>query len=204
MILQEDGNFGGGVDVSFVASFAAEPTLAPQIDGNNFLSLELRFDQYPEEIAVQLRTTDSGTSIQRDDSGIVLFFRPPRYYVDYVEQTVIETIPIPDDIEGAGREYTFIITDSYGDGLCCNWAEGRDTGYTLYRGDPNDMDVIITSRFETSSREVTVFTVDGPISGSISPNPDDQKSEVLEPLPTAEIVVKITLDVFPDETGFYR
>ena len=204
VILKEDGDFGGGVDVSFVASFAAEPTLAPQIDGTSFLSLELRFDQYPEEIAVQLRTTDSETSIQRDDdSGIVLFFRPPRYYVDHVEQTVIEKIPIPDDIEGVGREFTFIITDSYGDGLCCNWAGERDTGYTLYRGDPSDMDVIITSKFETSSREVSVFTVDGPVGGSISTNPEEGKSEVLEPLPTAEIIVRITLDVFPDETGFY-
>ena len=203
IILDEDGDFGGGVDITFVASFDSEPTTAPQIDGNNFLSLELRFDQYPEEIAVQLRINDSETASQRDDSGSVLFFRPPRYYVDHVEQTVIEKIPIPDTTAGTSQQFTFIITDSYGDGLCCNWAGALDTGYTLYRGDPKNMDAIITSKFETSSREVSVFVIDGPDSDSTISKPEEEKTETPISVPTAEIVVRITLDVFPDETGFY-
>ena len=181
-----------------------EPTAAPVGLSENFLTLELRFDQYPEEIALQLRVSDSETSLERERSGTVIFFRPPRFYADYVDQTVVEVIPTPQINPGASRQFTFIVTDSYGDGLCCNWAGSTESGYTLYKGEKEENVVLASSRFEASAREITTFTIEATHMGAPRPSPGEDTTESpIIPLPTAEIKVTITLDTYPDETGFY-
>jgi hypothetical protein len=205
--LESDGQIGGGIDTSFVASFGTVSTPAPLSVGNNFLTLELRLDQYPEEIAIQLRISESEAAVeQRDASGTVLFFRPPRYFAGKAGETVVEKIPLPEIDPGTTRQFTFIITDSYGDGLCCNWVgtTSVDPGYTLYLGETSDNVILKTSTFEASSREVGTFTVDGSELGTPTLSPADSQSDATaEPLPTVELKVTITLDIFPDETGFY-
>jgi hypothetical protein len=117
IIFESDGNFDGTVEHTFIASFDTAPTSAPMV-GDTFLTLELRLDLYPEEIGVQLRMNgDTGsTAVSRADDSVV-FFRPPRYYSEFADTTVTERINVPIIEEGESRGFTFIITDSYGDGL---------------------------------------------------------------------------------------
>jgi hypothetical protein len=79
-----------------------------------------------------------------------------------------------------------------------------ETGYTLYEGEPGDDNVIVTSRLEATSREVTSFTVAGAPGSAATLNPADNLPQAQsEPQPTVDVKVTITLDIFPDETGFY-
>ena len=163
-------------------------------------------DLYPEELGLQLRASNTETATERQNSreDTIVFFRPPRYYADRAEEVVVEKIPIPTSSPGASRQYSFIVTDSYGDGMCCNWVGKTETGYTLYEGDRKYGKVIVDSKFEGSSREVNTFTIEGPAITEPTESPDSDVQEIpSEPQPLVEIKVTITLDVFPDETGFY-
>ena len=72
--------------------------------------------------------------------------------------------------------------------MCCDFSGGSDTGYALYQGPIEDGIVLVQSKFEGGSKEVDTFVLD-------SPNPT-------ESLPV-DIRVSITLDDYPEETGFY-
>jgi hypothetical protein len=194
LIWNQDGDFGRGIDFSFMASLADdnnnEPTPAP-IPSDYYLTLQLKMDMYPEEIGLQLRMGDPDTAIQRRVNETVIFFRPPRFYAGNADMVVIEKIPIPRAAVGTTREYTFIITDSYGDGLCCDSVGKFETGYSLYEGDPSSGIEIISSRLEATGREVITFVLDAP-------------ETVPTSSPTAvDVVVTIQLDNEADETGFY-
>lgn len=206
MIFEAAGDFESSVDFSFIASFNSEPTTAPQFDGDAFLTLELRTDLYPEELGLQLRASNSETAISRQSNreDTVIFFRPPRHYLDFVDHLVTEKIPIPTSHPGTNRQYILIVTDSYGDGMCCNWVGNLETGYTLYEGEPDDDNTIVTSRFEASAREITSFTIEGAADDGPTLSPaNDAAQTPTEPQPTVDVKVTITLDIFPDETGYH-
>ena len=94
-------------DVSLVDGSTPPPTCNT---GN--VSLSITFDNYPEETAWTLRNA-SGTTI---DSASYSTANPDG-------STVTRTF------SGlAPGDYTFIITDSYGDGICCSYGSGS---YTL-------------------------------------------------------------------------
>jgi hypothetical protein len=119
MLLHElSGDFQGGSDFTFIATEGSQQTDAPVIDSDFFITLELRMDLYPEEIGLQLRASNSETAQSRQSTreDTIIFFRPPRYYAGRSNQVVLERIPIPAPSRGANRQFTFIITDSYGDG----------------------------------------------------------------------------------------
>jgi len=205
IIFETDGMFEGGIDHSFIpGSTNGGSTVIEPIQSDTFLTLELRFDLYPEEVALQLRISNSETAVERQSNDdAIIFFRPPRYYAGLGSQVVTEVIPIPAPRPGLSRRYTFIVTDSYGDGLCCSWAgEDVEPGYTLWRGAPSDNNVIVDSKLEGKAREVTTFIVDG----NESSQPDGPSSGTqgipISPYPKVEVKVTIKLDTFPDETGF--
>lgn len=207
LILDENGAFGMGMDFTFLASLAVgnnEPTPTP-IPSDYYITLQLRLDLYPAEIGLQLRMghTDTGTTTERTVTDTVIFFRPPRYYAEYSDVVIVEKIPIPRAAVGTTQEYTFIITDSYGDGLCCNNVGEVESGYSLYEGDPSDGIEISTSRFQASSREVTTFVLDAPDPLPTLTPVDEASIAPTAPRPTVDVVVTITLDEFPKETGFY-
>ena len=193
LIWNQNGDFEGGIDYSFMASLTGgnnnEPTPTP-IPSDYYLTLQLNMDWYPEEIGLQLRMDDPDTATERRATDTVVFFRPPRYYTGYKDVVVVEQIPIPRAAVGTTREYTFIITDSYGDGLCCESVGKLETGYSLYEGDPSDGIEIISSRLQATGREVTSFVLDAPSSSTSSPT-------------AVDIVVTIQLDEDAEETGFY-
>lgn len=142
--------------------------------------------------------SDETATVGRQDEDLhpIIFFRPPGYYSDRVGETILEQIPIPDIAAGASRQFSFIITDRYEDGLCCSWKESSDTGYTLYNGDPAEGNVVVDSKFESTSKEVRVFDIQGGDSYA-----EDVESDA--PVQSLEIMVTIALDMYPDETGFY-
>ena len=206
MLFREiSGDFGGGSDVTFIASLDAEQTDAP-IVSDFYITLELRMDLYPEEIGLQLRASNTETAIERQATreDTIIFFRPPRYYAGKANEVITERIPIPTPSVGAFRQFTFIITDSYGDGVCCNWNGEFNTGYTIYQGDPEDGIVLAESKFEGTKREVTTFNIERPDGPNPTPSPMDSiDGETVPPQPSVNIKVSISLDAFPDETGFY-
>lgn len=113
MLLREiSGDFDGGTDVTFIASLDGEQTDAP-IVSDFYITLELRMDLYPEEIGLQLRSSNTETAIERLETreDTIIFFRPPRYYAGKSNQVITERIPIPTPSVGAFRQFTFIITD---------------------------------------------------------------------------------------------
>lgn len=199
MIFESDGNFVAGVDHTFIAVPLDGTTSAPVMPSEAHLTLELRMDLYPAEVSVQLRmhADEASLSRQTDRGDPIVFFRPPGYYKDRVNEVVTERIAIPAGTPGERRTFTFIITDRYGDGLCCASMGELEAGYTIYEGDRSTDRVIVQSKFEQLGREVQVFIID-------SNGMDGTDSEPLE-FPGTSIVVKVTinLDFYPDETGFY-
>ena len=107
-----------------------------------------------------------------------------------------EKIPLPAPNPGANRQYTFIISDSYGDGLCCDSVGNLEPGYTLWEGDPEEGKVVVSSKFEGIGREVTTFVLEGEIEAETQ-SPSSEKPEVVD------VKLTITLDQYPEETGFY-
>lgn len=201
-IFETDGQFKGGIDFSFLATTEPQPTEAPIVESDAYLTLQLNFDLYPGEVGVQLRASYAETAIERQSArgSTVIFFRPPRYYSSFTNERVTEQIPIPLPSAGSSREFTLIVTDSFSDGLCCNWNRTAQTGYTLYKGDPTEGEILVDSRFIGVAREITTFVVE-------NPNEESDQTEndltTAEPQDLIEIKVTITLDNFPDETGFY-
>lgn len=198
LIHEADGDFKEGFDFSFLATLEQQATEAPLVEGDAYLTLNLYFDLYPGEVALQLRAGNSQVAVQRQDiDNSVIFFRPPRFYSKYVNERVIERIPIPLPREGTSREFTLIVTDSFADGLCCNWNRTEKTGYTLFNGDAGLGDILVDSPFAGVGREVNTFIIEGP------PLDIDDSSGTKNPDDMIDIKVTITLDIFPDETGFY-
>eukprot|EP00980_Cylindrotheca_fusiformis_P031607 scaffold26676_cov137-Cylindrotheca_fusiformis.AAC.5 len=200
MIFENKGNFEGSMEFSFISSFDDDYTSPPKLNGELFLTLVLQLDLYPEEIGFQLRAKRTDTAIARQNTDdVVIFFRPPRYYAGMSRQTVTEIIPLPSIRPGAIREFTFIITDSHGDGLCCSWSgdNGILPGYTMYQRGPGLGNVLFNSNMQDTNREVHEFTIDGP------PADFGQTLRPTQPIPTVNIKVTITLDGYPTETGFY-
>jgi hypothetical protein len=144
-----------------------------------------------------MQNDEVAVSRQGDHNDTILFFRAPGYYADRVGEVVTERIPIPETPIGASRQFSFIISDRGGDGLCCSWTGGSNpTGYTIYEGDPSHGQVIVESKFKSLSREIQIFSVDGH---------DDVVSGQQEIASESNVEIKVTItsDIYPEETGFY-
>lgn len=190
IIFESDGNFQSGIDHTFFAAFPSTVSLPPS-DDYTYLTLVMRMDLYPGEISIQVRMDENEITLDRSDA--IIFFRPPNYYKNRVNEIVTERISIPQAPPEATLKFSFIIADRSDDGMCCNWNGELDTGYTLYKGDPSSNDVIVESKFESIGREVKTFHIDGAIDSREKTSDD----------PMIQIKVTVMLDVYPDETGFY-
>ena len=197
MIFESDGLFGGATHFSFLSSLnTGLPDSSNTLNGD-FVTLEMQFDVNPQEIGFQLRSehTEAVTSRQTKcgKEGSLISFRPAGYYDEsYATKNVTEIVPLPFIRSGSSRTFTFVITDSSGDGLCCNLSGGAASpGYTLYHMGPGFGEVLVASNMKDTEREIKTFTINGP--------PDDGTTEAL---PTVDIKVTISLDGYPTETGF--
>ena len=102
--------------------------------GDKTLTLTLTFDNYPEETSWQLQ---SGASVVASGGT-------------YGNQADGSTINVP--ITVAAGNYTFVISDSYGDGMCCNYGNGS---YSL-RDESNN---VLASGGSFGSSDSTNITV---------------------------------------------
>jgi hypothetical protein len=139
---------------------------------------------------------DDELDFDGSQSDTIIFFRPPNYYKDRVNEIVTEQISIPRASLEAPRPFSFIISDRSGDGMCCNWNGELDTGYTLYEGDPSNNHVIIDSKFEALGREVKSFDIHGERFSEVDSDNQGENSVI-------QINVTLMLDAYPDETGFF-
>jgi trypsin len=153
-------SFGYGMDHTFLASFDNDqpenPVDSSPGDGP-FLTLQIQFDEYPDEIGWILRSDYGGTTAQARMEGRqttnTVAFRSPRYYNSTVaSQLVTETIPVPAE----NAEYTFILTDSFGDGLCCESGSGS---YSIFNGPAENQDLLASGDANGSSGETKDFTL---------------------------------------------
>jgi len=201
-IFEAGGDFKGGVDFSFLANADPKSRESLVVHSDDFVTLKLYLDMYPGEIAFQVRAKNAETAIDRQSNqdSTVIFFRPPRYYSDYANQTVTEQIPIPLPGPGTSRDFILIVTDSFADGLCCNANQTNKTGYTLFNGDPTKGQILVDSSFIGVAREVNTFSIESPEQNDSDNNEDLNSAEAKDLI---DIKVTITLDKFPDETGFY-
>ena len=106
------------------------------------VTLTLNFDNYPEET----------TWVIRNDDGIVLFSGGP-----YGSQPDGSTLTIGMCLSDDG--YTFEISDSYGDGICCGYGNGS---YSLTLDETGQ---VLASGGDFGSSEITPFTISGGSSG---------------------------------------
>jgi len=75
----------------------------------NLVTLTINFDAYPADISWEFR----------DSSDVVLHSGTGYDNATYEDETITETFSI---LDGA---HSFVISDSYGDGLCCNEGNGN-------------------------------------------------------------------------------
>ena len=116
----------------------------PSDCGNNGLSLRITFDNYPEETAWVI-TDNNGQSVA---SGSYSSSNPDG-------STVVENLCLENGC------YSFVITDSYGDGICCAYGNGS---YTL-----TDDSGVIASGGSFGPNEETLFC----LGNSNGPSCDD-------------------------------
>jgi len=109
----------------------------PTTCSDNEVTLSITFDNYPEETAWTLRN-DAGATVA---SGGTYGNQPDG-------STLAETFCLPNDC------YTFTITDSFGDGICCGFGNGS---YSLTGPDGS---IVSGGSFTTS--EATDFCLGGP------------------------------------------
>jgi chitodextrinase len=143
------------------------------------LTLSITFDNYPEEVSWTIKNA-SGTDIA---SKTYSASNPDG-------STVTETIPAP-----ASGNYTFTISDTYGDGICCSVGNGS---YTL-----SSSAGTIASGGEYTSSDVKQFCVEG--SAAVRLNTfeltdidTDDKRFILTPNPTSTI-----LNIATDKSPIY-
>merc|ERR1712071_570719 len=117
------------------------PTSAPTIScnaGESYFQMVLKTDNYVPESAWTLKNSNGNTVLSK----------PASYYSQSHKEYV-------DDYCVADGTYTYTITDTYGDGICCNYG----TGYYKIFG--NGVELAQGGEFtQTDSRTVT-FTSSG-------------------------------------------
>lgn len=146
--------------------YAGEPrerafdTVQNFTDGIN-LQLVFFFDSYPEEVSVDIHSSNN----------TVYFYRPPRYYIDKRRLKVREAVRLP----SIPDNYTLTVHDARGDGLA---RKGKATGYTLTYG----REVLAVSGFLSGFEEQFEFA----LSVTSSDTEPEKSVAPVEPIPLAD------------------
>jgi hypothetical protein len=100
------------------------------------LTLELNFDEYPQDVFYVLKADDvnDGVAASRSSSQqSVIAFGPPEPFPDSLKgQTTTIEIKIPQIAAGTTRGFTFMYIDTQNDGLCCSYGSGKRLCVTLF------------------------------------------------------------------------
>jgi len=122
LLYSSDGQYGAGETIAFTLP--------------NFFELQFAFDSYPGDIAWDITEASSGTSVASGGS--------------YDPSLAGTTFGIPLFIDPS--DYIFSISDSYGDGICCNEGAG---GYSLLF----NSSVLYESNGQFGAGESIAFTI---------------------------------------------
>jgi hypothetical protein len=141
-LINESGPFDGYFVSFLFYATTAEPEHpyyeVPSVDGDyESLTLTISFDEFPEEIGIELRSRN----------GTLIFYRPPRFYIDEALVSTVETIVLLAEAD----EYILTVFDVYGDGM----EKGFDAGYSLEHGSI----LLASSDFETGFSENVSFAI---------------------------------------------
>lgn len=201
IIIASKGDFGVGAEHTFLASpdeDQAEASWAQPTDGP-YLTLQIQFDGYPAEIGWILRSNLGVASQERMEgrqTTNTIAFRPPRHYNASLANTLVtETIAIPAE----NADYTFILTDSFGDGLCCDSGTGS---YFLWQGPPEDNILLASGDAQGQSRDISDFTLTFTPSASPADNAPAPAPTPVASLPSVDVRIELQFDSYPQETGW--
>ena len=106
-----DNSLGYGIvkakqAVDYILGYTPSPTPAPTPCEGMTIQVDIRTDDYPQETAWTIMNDCDGTAAETS----------PTYTSQGTPYTVEYCLP--------EAEYTFTVTDSYGDGVCCGWGTG--------------------------------------------------------------------------------
>jgi len=153
------GNLGAPItdfydDIAPYLGGTYPPSSPPVPCTGEYLTITVTADRFPDEIDWTVRN-DEGTLLYSEDT-----------FIDGVPVTTTECL-IPDC-------YTFEITDTFGDGICCSYGIGS---YTVTLDGTE-----IKSGGEYSSSESVSFCVDDVTSPTASPSASSSKSPSASPI----------------------
>jgi hypothetical protein len=172
------------------------------VPGINEVVIEVTYDDFPQETGWTLRDS-AGTLISSQPTGS---FPTAGGFVSRTEFV-------------AGGEYTFEMTDTFGDGICCSFGIGEFkitvNGESIAAGDNGDFGDVVQVTFDVSeaptrapTRAPTSAPTSAPFSAPTSaPTRAPTRAPTSAPSISAatgnnEVVIEDTYDGFPQETGW--
>eukprot|EP00980_Cylindrotheca_fusiformis_P016532 scaffold4954_cov106-Cylindrotheca_fusiformis.AAC.2 len=207
-ILERRGSdFSDSFEVTFESWKNNGETLPPTAEGDKFLTIEFGLDKYPAEIGFQLRVRERSASQVANsrndddyDDGEIVAFRPAGYFAGRAQETVQEQIGLPSLAPNMVRDFIFIISDQFGDGLCCDWGTDEVVpGYAIYEGEASDGNFILDSQMKGVDREIKYFALPTEQTITAPTPPPTQQSDA----DTVSIAVSLKFDGFSGSSTFY-
>ncbi len=162
-------------------------SLSSALGQGSWLDVAVQADQYPNE---------TSWVIMQDDSVLVT---SPQYQPN---QYLTTPVFLP-----AG-DYTFIISDVFGDGICCEFGEGNyelKNFSGLYEANFEFNTAADTVDFTLEPCEIPVFGCTNDLANNFNPwaNIDNGSCNVVScNEDQALVTMELTLDTWPNETGF--
>ena len=161
VIISSKGDFEYGMEHIFLASLDDDQPDNPEDSSPGdgpFLTLQIQFDEYPSELGWILSSGYEVLSEARVEGtqtttvSTIAFRSPGHYNASLANQLVTEIIPVPAE----NAAYTFILTDSFGDGLCCESGSGS---FSVWKGPIEKDELLATGDARGGSYEVKQFTL---------------------------------------------
>ena len=109
--------------LDLVGSQPPPPTVPPPTPGDFTVNIRVNHDNYPEETSWSLKDSNGATLASQSINTITM------------DGTVVSR-----DVGVDVGEYTFSISDSYGDGVCCSWGIGS---FSVSVGGTNQLGLLI-------------------------------------------------------------
>jgi hypothetical protein len=185
-----NGDFGDVIQETFdvVEATTRAPTSAPSIApsistpmGNNEVVIEVTYDNFPSETGWSLMNSPGTLIISQPTGSFTTAFATD-------SRTAFVT----------GGEYIFEMTDTFGDGICCEFGIGEFkitvNGEPVVVGDNGDFGDAIQETFDV---------VEAPaITPTIAPTSAPTSIPTSAPTANNEVVIEVTHDNIPSETGW--
>ena len=189
------GSLFGTMDITtFNIPFAAAPSMSPSVSSRPTTSFAPTIDCVRIEIVILFDSFPSETKwmITESESSNTIIASDPYDDWDYGGVLLRNNVCLPGD-----GVYTFTISDSSADGICCDYGDGSYS-VELAQG---DADNVIASGGVFESSESTTFSIVG--KQYVEMNPTQSLYPTTSPVPTVkcfEAEVSLEFGMFPYES----